>query len=101
MRGGYHPIGWNWQQFNAKRSAPRAYRTPEEKRLANREWWRAHRRKPADPNGRVQAAEPPPREVELEYAEALTQPRTITAEQFGDPLPGRSALDRRKIHEPA
>lgn len=28
-------------------------------------------------------------------------PRTLTAEIFGDPLPGRSALDRRLAHAPA
>lgn len=28
-------------------------------------------------------------------AAALTAPRSLTAEIFGDPLPGRSALDRR------
>jgi hypothetical protein len=73
------------------------FRTPEERRLADREWWRAHRRKAPRLKGPVRASEPPPRDVQLEYAEAIAQPRTITAEAFGDPLPGRSALDKMRM----
>lgn len=40
-------------------------------------------------------AEAPPHYVIAERDEALNKPRTLTSEAFGDPLPGRSALERR------
>lgn len=108
MRGGYHPIGYIWQQFNAKpvRGRPRIYATPEERRQASIDASRRHReakRRGYIPKGPPHPTAPPPPEVQHEYIAAVMQPRSITAELFGDPLPGRSALDRkmRRIHEPA
>lgn len=37
----------------------------------------------------------PPEHVLRERDACLYQPQTLTAELMGDPLPGRSALDRR------
>lgn len=53
------------------------------------------------PSGIVAAGIPmdrtvPPADVLAERARALSQPRTITAAVFGDPPPGRSALDKRQ-----
>lgn len=36
--------------------------------------------------------------VQAERARAMSASQTLTAEYFGDPLPGRSALDHKKQH---
>jgi hypothetical protein len=45
--------------------------------------------------GQVRGDEPPPPEVTAEAIRAYTAPRDVTAILCGDPLPGRSARDRR------
>lgn len=104
MRGGYHGIGYSWQQFSNNPGRRPMYVTPEEKRAYQIGKARDRRRALRgceDPNGPVRASVPPPPEVQIEYAIAVAQPRSITAEQFGDPLPGRSALDKMRVREDA
>ena len=45
--------------------------------------------------GQVRFSGPPPPEVIAEAARAYAAPRDVTAVICGDPLPGRSARDRR------
>jgi hypothetical protein len=56
--------------------------------------WRLEHGTPPAPGSPVRTIDIPP-EVQHERDRALAAPRDLTAILLGDPLPGRSALDRR------
>lgn len=55
----------------------------------------AAERRALNAHGHVVMPKDIPVAVLIELAQAATRPRSLTAAILGDPLPGRSALDRR------
>lgn len=82
---------------------PIKYANEEERRAAVREQKRAKNRRLKDErrsrgllrNVAEGQALAPPHYVIAERDEALNKPRSLTSTIFGDPLPGRSARERR------
>lgn len=94
-------VGTRWATFAAKRGRRREYQTKEERAAFLRKESREFYRRKAKAAGTTSDAhivmthQPPPPEVLAERDAAMWRPTTLTALVFGDPLPGRSALDRR------
>lgn len=82
---------------------PIKYTTEEARRQAKTAQKRAHndrlkaerRVRGLERNMAEGQAEAPPHYVIAERDEALNKPRSLTSTIFGDPLPGRSARERR------